>query len=358
VQTHEAPVAVGSSVHFGESLIHEFTDRDDGHSTMFKTTLFLDYVDPGISLTAGMTILAIPLSALSLGGLPTYFASSYQLMSFRKLRIHYVTSAPTDRPGQILITYFDDSSSFQSVGSNTGISAIENAVATGDAISTSVWCSATLEPEVKPLTAQHLTMDTQEPGFTEQGLIAVQAVDGVTADVQGALWLELEMLCSEMKLSPQVAPIVTDTLTLTWSAYSPTAGAPILMSSLATPVTWSVTGPAGPISGTDPAYLWVGHVTAITGTLPTFYYPEEGGNETWSLGEPVFLLSYRLSSNPSTDSQQLTIYQSSKAATESGVITLGSGDAEPAQACYADSTLLNGSLTCKVRRVLSSNSGR
>ncbi len=340
-----APVAEGTDMTFARTSVFEGVGKS-GHETRVSTTVFLDFV-VGKSTTLGGCMGLFPLAPSALGGFTELMAQGYQASRFRTATLHYVPSCPTDTTGQILVTYYDDPAAYTGGSAALGSGGLNDSVSTNQSAAITVWSAHSLTPTLNNNQKSYMTADGGDARLETQGLFVVQQVAGITSGVTyGTLWLEVEADFRMPRLNRTIAFPITDGMTITWTAAVVASSAPMYFNSTGGQVGWTLTGAFGPISATDPTYIYCGYVTAVTATPPDYYTEDDGATSSFSVGAPFFLRSERVAGQ-----QTLTIFKTYEACLNWSDDTAVAGTLPPGQLGNAVAGTYSGSLGLVVRRI-------
>lgn len=341
-----APVAEGTDITFAKTTLFDGVGKD-GHESRVATTIFLGYVQ-GDNTVEGGCLGIYPLGPSAIGGFTELLSQGYQAVKFSRAALHYVPACPTNTPGQFLMSYYDDIAAFEGGAGALGSEGLNDAIATNNAAAVTVWSAHTLEPLLSAAQRQYMTTDGGDARLEIQGIFVLQQITGITSSTTyGTLWLEVEVHLKAPRLSRELVFPVSDTMTLTWAAHAAPVSTPIYFNSVASTVTWAVGGPAGPISQTDPVYIWPATIIAVTSGSPPQYYTEDiGSNASFAAGSPLFLRSERV------DTQQtLTLFTTLQGAMGWADDSGTAGTAQPHQLLYATPATYTGALSLRVRRI-------
>lgn len=351
----DAPVAIGTNLSLHEATVLDGVDKR-GHTQRIATSIFLGYVS-GDNTAQGGCMGVYPISATALGGMLELFSMGFQEISFNKLNIHYVNSNTTAVPGQFIISYFEDTALFPADTSSLGIGGIQDTVATSKSMVCSVWRPATYSPILQPQQSKSFTTEAGDARLETQGLLVVQAVSAIAADVvYGTLWLEIEAKIKAPRLSRQIRFPVEGFLSMIFTAYAATGGNPIIANSIAGPATWSTAGGLALTGPADPTCLWVGSLRATTGATPPFFIPEDGRTIGFIPGMPVYLRSSRVVLGV-TDQQTISMFASYEAASTDGTESNQPGELSPGQYAYTTTGVYTFTLVMHVRRIVYDGDG-
>lgn len=266
---------------------HRWTETGaaPGFHTAIAGTQFLATISTGGSVGVGARLPGGTqvISPEALGGRLAALAKQYEFHRFTHLRVMFKTIVDAATPGALMMYYRQD------VGTATdtvGITELEHASTHyGNCIQTPVWKDATHRFQVVDVVDAY-SNSSDDAYLSAQGILFVEDAGGLVANTDyGNLYIEYacEFYGSESDYNVSAQP--SGSVVFTYNAATSTLGEPLYFPCISGAPASGAVGADVSNAPSTTNYMFYGEVTAITGSLPTYFVGNENGSRGINVGD-------------------------------------------------------------------------
>ncbi len=281
------PLVSASTYEGSAPAEHRWTENGSapGFHTSIAGTQFLSTISTGASVGVGARLPGGTqvISPEALGGRLAALAKQYEFHRFTHLRVLYKTIVDAATPGALMMYYRQD------VGTATdtvGITELEHASTHyGNCLQTPVWKDATHRFQVIDVVDAY-SNSSDDAYLSAQGILFVEDAGGLVANTDyGNLYIEYACEFYGSESDYNVSAQLNGTALFTYNAATSTLGEPIYFPCISGAPASGAVGVDITNAPSSSGYMLYGEVTAVTGSLPTYFVGNEDGSRGINVGD-------------------------------------------------------------------------